>query len=571
MGMHLRLLVLCLFLSGCALASSRATVRLIDGVPQESAFVSPHAYENYLAGQIALLRGRNPEAIQRLESALVFDAGSAYLHTRVAEIYAATGKEQEAQAHLGHALRLDPTLSEALILQGQIYFRQHDTSRSEASLKRCIESNPTSPGAYLAYAETLEALDRGDDARRVLEEMVRRVGDAAEAHGQLALLCLRQVDYACAARHLGLALHGHTDLDALVRLAHVRRSRGELRAAVALLREAFDRSGGSFSIAAMLLDLLDQLHEAQGLDDLLGVLRESAGTDPARVRALLALCLDMKRPAHALAILDGEKGAVRLASFSVERAAALAQLGRGAEAKDVLLRSLSGDERVAATVELARILGREGAHAQASQVLRRGLSRDPHESRLVLALSLSLFLEGKVEPSLGLVREALRVRPEERDLLLGLGVALERAGRWRDAIVVVRQILARHPRDAAAHNFIGYSQVEHGDDLGAAERSIRRALYLAPGEGYVLDSLGWLYFRRGRLAEAQRLLRMAAFLSPRDAEVLGHLAEAAAARRDFAEAVRLLRNALALCGDAPLGDRLKKRLAELEKARARIR
>lgn len=565
-------LALVLSTPGCR-PSNRVQIRY-GGQTDEMPPVSASAYEAYLAGELALHRGDETAALAHFQAALGFDPDSPYLHVRLAEIHARRGRARQAHAQLGRALSLDRDHPEALVLLARLYWQQGKAASAEAALRRCIAKNPELPAAYVIYAELLEREERPADARAVLESMVGKVGrtdDAAEGHSKLAMLCLRQMDYACAARHLRRVLQQQADPETLLRLAHVHRSKGDMDSAVRLLREAFDRSGGNTGVASTLLEVLEQTGDRQAVDDLLGILESSTEENADQVGELAGLCLDARRPERALSLLDAQLRRSATAALEIERAEALARLGRSKEAKEMLRRQLAGPHAAAAATRLARILQREGSPAEASEVLRQTIRRLPGNEALVLALANSLHEEGKPDAGVEVIRDALRGRPQQRGLLFGLGAALERAGRWREAIQVMRSILTRNPKDAAAHNFIGYTLVERGEDLKEAERAIRRALFLSPGEGYIIDSLGWLYFRQGRLAEARSLLQMAVRLSPREPEVLAHLAEANAALHDLAGAMRLLKQALAVSEDSRLSAKLKKRLHELERGRVGAR
>jgi Flp pilus assembly protein TadD len=562
-------LTLAVAVAGCP--SSQTTQIQYGGAAEDIASVGPGAYQAYLAAELALNRGDEATAVAQLETALSFDPDSPYLHVRLAEIHARRGRGAQAHQNLAQALRLDRDHPEALVLLGRLYWQEGKGEQAETAFKRCIAKNPTLPAAYIIYAELLERRDRPAEARTVLESMVSRVRDAADGHANLAMLCLRQMDYPCAARHLRSVLQQQADPETLVRLAHVHRSRGQMDVAVRLLREAFDRSGGNAGVAATLVEVLEQQGQPQAIDDLLAVMEGDAEQSPEQIGELAGLCLDARRPQRALALVDAQLKQGDSPVLQIERAEALARLGRGKEARELLRKELGGARGPAAATRLARILQREGAFAEASEALRQALRRQPENDSLVIALSSALHLEGKSDAGVQVVRDALAKRPTERALIFGLGAAQERAGQWREAIETMRRILAKNPKDAPVHNFIGYTLVEHGEDLKNAERSIRQALFLSPGEGYIIDSLGWLSYRQGRLAEAQQLLEMAVRLAPREPEVLAHLAEVDASRSNLAGALRLLKQAVLVSEDLKLTAKLKKRLHELDKGRVGAR
>ena len=111
-------------------------------------------------------------------------------------------------------------------------------------------------------------------------------------------------------------------------------------------------------------------------------------------------------------------------------------------------------------------------------------------------------------------------------LLLLEANALEEAGRWPEAKAVLGSAIAIAPDEPLILNFLGYSKLEHGEDLDAAEALIRRASKLAPDDASITDSLGWALYKRGRTDEAIEVLQRAAAGDPAQAEIQEHLGDA---------------------------------------------
>ena len=87
---------------------------------------------------------------------------------------------------------------------------------------------------------------------------------------------------------------------------------------------------------------------------------------------------------------------------------------------------------------------------------------------------------------------------------------LERAGRMADAERALRDLLAKDPLDANALNSLGYMLADHGQRLDEAVDLVQRALKIEPANPSFLDSLGWAYFRQGKLDLADPPLTEAA-------------------------------------------------------------
>jgi tetratricopeptide (TPR) repeat protein len=104
--------------------------------------------------------------------------------------------------------------------------------------------------------------------------------------------------------------------------------------------------------------------------------------------------------------------------------------------------------------------------------------------------------------------------------------ALEDAGRWPEAKAALQQGLAIAPDEPLLLNFMGYGQLERGENMDSAEAMIRKASELAPDDGSITDSLGWAQFKRGKVGEAIATLQQAAEKDPDQPEIQEHLGDA---------------------------------------------
>lgn len=111
-------------------------------------------------------------------------------------------------------------------------------------------------------------------------------------------------------------------------------------------------------------------------------------------------------------------------------------------------------------------------------------------------------------------------------LLLLRASALQDAGRWPEAKGALQAALALQPDQPLLLNFMGYAQLEHHENLDAAEAMIRKASELAPDDGSITDSLGWAQYKRGKVDEAIATLQRAAQKDPDEAEIQEHLGDA---------------------------------------------
>jgi tetratricopeptide (TPR) repeat protein len=135
----------------------------------------------------------------------------------------------------------------------------------------------------------------------------------------------------------------------------------------------------------------------------------------------------------------------------------------------------------------------------------------------------------------------------------------ERAGDVASALAILEPLIRARPDLLVALNLAGYLLADSQQRLGDAERYLRHARELAPGDPAILDSWGWLLLRRGEPRAAVRALDRAARFAPLEPEILVHLAAAWAADGAPRTAAQTLERAVAL-GPAPA---LQKRIAAI--------
>ena len=90
----------------------------------------------------------------------------------------------------------------------------------------------------------------------------------------------------------------------------------------------------------------------------------------------------------------------------------------------------------------------------------------------------------------------------------------------------MKEVLKLDPKNANALNYIGYNYADKDINLDEAERLIKKALEIKPEDGYITDSLGWVYYKKGEIDEAIKKLEKAIKLVPKDPIIAEHLGDA---------------------------------------------
>ena len=96
---------------------------------------------------------------------------------------------------------------------------------------------------------------------------------------------------------------------------------------------------------------------------------------------------------------------------------------------------------------------------------------------------------------------------------------------WDKAEADLKKALELFPEQPQVLNYLGYSWIDQGVNLDEGMRMIRRAVEQRPEDGYIIDSLGWAYYRLGQYDEAVKHLERAVELKPEDPTINDHLGD----------------------------------------------
>ncbi|MCK6429249.1 MAG: tetratricopeptide repeat protein, partial [Burkholderiaceae bacterium] len=243
----------------------------------------------------------------------------------------------------------------------------------------------------------------------------------------------------------------------------------------------------------------------------LKLLEESPGVerdpDPAYLN-LARIAEEEKRYPEALQWLDRIDGGDQYVNARVRRALVLGKMKRVEEGRKVLAETpvASNEERTQIVLAEAQLLREAKRHRDAFDVLAQGLARAPDDAGLLYDAAMAAERLDKLDVMEGHLRQLIKLRPDY----------------------------------AHAYNALGYTFADRNIRLQEARELIEKALQLAPEDGYILDSMGWVYFRLGDLARAREYLERAYKLKP-EAEVAAHLGEVMWAQGERDAARRLWR------------------------------
>lgn len=502
----------------------------------------PEAPPEYdvLVAEFASSEGKLEEARAAYARAAAKDPDSAYLERQLAHLAAQLDDADAAAAHATRAVELDPDDAESRLFLGRLSRMRRDLPGAEAAL-RDASGQPVSPNAALLLFQVYLDRDRLPEALEVSQQLVDEHPDVLGGHMGLATVYERMGRGEDAERTLREALEHHPGRFVLYgRLARLRRAAGDRAGEIEIYREVLRDQPQHYGTLVSLAEALVTAGELDAAIETYETLVETYPTDLQSLRRLASLEYSAGRAQQALQRL--EKAFER----NPEHIAFAYWIGQ--------LRLSMGDEE-AALADFERIPDTHAMYPEARMQVAAILeSRRDYAGALVevervnavrpsRALSFHLAAlygrAGDFDRGLALLEAMLEEKPDDSEVLYQIGVLYGTAKRVDDSLRYMRASLEQDANNPHALNYIGYTFAERGENLDEAERLILQALEQRPNDGYITDSLAWVYYMRARplmdsgdadggrrlLEQAREKLFIAAELTGGDPVVSEHLGD----------------------------------------------
>jgi tetratricopeptide (TPR) repeat protein len=184
-----------------------------------------------------------------------------------------------------------------------------------------------------------------------------------------------------------------------------------------------------------------------------------------------------------------------------------------------------------AQIQLATDLDAADRSEDAIKILKDVVANDPKDLEAIMALGNIERGRKKFADCAETYSKGIAVLPEGNDKSNSVyyyyrGICEERSKQWPKAEADMKKSLELQPDQPHVLNYLGYSWIDQGVNLDEGMKMIKRAVEQRPDDGYIVDSLGWAYFRIGNYEEAVKNLERAIDLKPEDPTINDHLGDA---------------------------------------------
>src|SRR5208337_3544986 len=558
-GLAILSLGLALSLSGCALLA------LGPGAASPEETSKGLAYYHYLQAQQMLLAEDEPGAIREYEESLKQDPGSARLELELASLYQRQGDVKKALAHVEKALKLDPQQQEAYFLLAGLHVGLNQLDEAIREYEHILVMDPENREARLFLATLYAQQGRFPQAIHTIQEILRLEPKSVVGHYYLGRFFL-------ATAHLGEAkqeLNKTLSLDpqfvpAIFDLASALEREKQFTRALAMYHRVLrlqPNNPRAWANIGRLLLILNRYAEAQKA---FATVKGFEKNDPGARFNVGVIFLEQKLPDDAIK----EFRPLLFNSHFQDRAhyyiaLALEEKGdnRGA-IREYQLVGRESEQFVLARIRMAYLQYHQGDKERARQLLEDLQKLAPDREEIYLTSSYFYEEEGLWDRAIEVLKQGLDKVERPEEIYFRLAMIYEKKQERNESIICIKKVLGINPDNPDAQNFLGYTYAEQGINLDEAERLIRAALQAKPDSGQIIDSLGWVYYKKGQLDKALVELERAHRLMPQDGTVTEHLADVYLRLQRHREALRLYRRALGQ-EDANPGE-LRKKIDKLE-------
>lgn len=508
-------------------AASPPSAKTDETLPRVA--LEPQILYDLLLGEIAGQRGQIGAAAATL--------GKVAQQTRdpriaeratLASLYAKRYDEALQSARLWTELRPhDTEAREALITALLELDRVAEAKEHFQTLFAAEETRRNLDQAYLRVAAVLGRASNRAAALDVMQSLVALNPRVASAHFAMAHLLVRGGDLEKALVSVEEALKQRPDWEeAALFKARILLSQKEPQKARAFYESFLSDNRGANSVRLNYARfLVDQKEWQKALEEFKRV-ADNAPDDADTVYAVGLLSLQTNN------LEDADKYLKQALKLRPENDQARLYLGQVAEQRKQYgeavkwyLEVKDGEYYFEAQARLGVAFAKQGDLARARRHLD-GIKAQNEAQRVQVALAHEQILRDarQFNEALAVLNAAIQTVPGDKDLLYARALIAEKLHMLEITERDLREILKKDPKNVNALNALGYTLTDRTTRYDEALELLQQAMELKPDDAFIMDSMGWLQYRRGNSAEAVKYLRRALDIR-NDAEIAAHLGE----------------------------------------------
>ncbi len=527
------LLVLALVAGGCAPVSGPAqTNELPQAPPGAEDDLQESSYYHYTRSELHKRQGEYDKALTSLLKAVENDPASSFLKKELIALYLHKKETSKALETAQNLVALEPEDTDSLLILGKMRQMLNQESEAKDIYQKVLQLNPDQENIYLILGRMHMDSGNTDEAFRLYTKMAERFPDSYAAHFFLGRIHTIKKNPEYAEKEFLKTLELNPPLvEPRFELITIYQNPVTPKTApkiVRLYKEILEIDSNNIR-AALELPLFYHNH---GNKKEAATLLAEMGEKSLQNRGITIITarefIGSKRYKDASVVFTGMlKGAPRDSTLHYLAGISFDSLKQTKKAIKHFLKVAPDSEHYKKTiVHIAFSYSENDQKEKAIAFLEAKHQELPQDIDIIMYLG-SFYEEGQhYEKAIALLHKGIAISDTNTALIFRLGIIQDKSGEREACIESMKRVIELEPTNANALNYLGYTYAEMGENLAMAEELVSRALVIKPEDGFITDSLGWIYYKKGLISKAVATLEKAADLTEFDPVITEHLGDA---------------------------------------------
>jgi tetratricopeptide (TPR) repeat protein len=504
-------------------------------------------YYYFTEAQIQRRMGNLDKAIVLHKKAIEMDPDSLYLKRELATVYLQNKEGENAIGVLEDILKEHPNDVKSLILYGGIQQVRKNTAEAINAYEKVIALDPKQEKVYSLLGGMYLDAGKLDQAKRVFDQLIDHFPASHSGHFFLGKIYAEQGKPAAAEKEFQRTLELVPDLlEPRFELLKLYNNQNKNEKVVQIYRDILERNPGNVR-AAMELGYYHYAHgRTAEAEEIFKKLGQRSISEFEVIIKTIQLYIDKKKYDEGIVILQGMQKAVP-ESPDIHHILGVAFYGKK-ENQSALehFRKVTPESRFYedAVIHAAFILSENKQNEEAIKLLSDAEKNEPENAEFKYYLGTFYEEDAQFEKAELAIQEALKLEPDNPRYYFRLGVVYDKANKKEASMDAMRKVISLDPKHSNALNYLGYTYADLGQNLDEAERLILEALKYKPNDGYITDSLGWVYYKKGEFEKALEYLQKAIGIVPDDPIMLEHLGDVYLKLNDKTNALKFYKKSL---------------------------
>lgn len=534
--------------------------------PEKKEDVVQKVYTDFIMASIHMAHGRYEKARDYLSEVIKNDPDSIHLNKKMAVLLENMKDFKGAAEYAQKCIDLEPNNISTRMLLAEIYSVAGDEESAVNEYHKILQIDPNHQRIRLLLTTILIRKGQLRPALKHLDIIIQKDPDMVIAHYYRGRIHLELKNYAEAEKAYLDTLRLKRDMEpALFDLGSLYQMRKEYQDAAETYERLLGFNPTKIIVRERLIHIYHKLGQNEKVEKQIEEIKEQTKPGDPRRQTLGLIYLQHGKLDESIKELDlivsawpeNHMSRYYLASAYLEKGELENAL------KHFKLIKEGSKYFINSQMHIAYILDTQERFDEAIEVLRKALDADNKKIEIYQMLASIFQSKKEYGKAKDVIEDGLKQDDKNVELIYRLGIVLDISGEKEMSLQQMKRVLEIDPNHADALNYIGYSYAERGIRLNEAKVLIEKALKIKPDSGYIVDSLGWVYYQKGLYDKALDSLEKAVSLTPNDPAITEHLGDVYFKKREYRKALEMYQKALAL--KHPQEEKIKEKIDEVKK------